>query len=70
VVENWTAGRWTPLAPPYIPRRIFHLHVLALKYCCSTWCQYIGVAKCAHTVALLWHDAPSENGYVGCIGWK
>jgi hypothetical protein len=28
-------------------KQIFQLHVFALKYCCSTLCQYIGVGKFA-----------------------
>jgi hypothetical protein len=59
-----------PSAPPSILSNICQLDVLALNYCCSTSCQYIGVAKFAHRVALLQHYAPSENGSMGRIGRK
>jgi hypothetical protein len=36
-----------PTVKTVVARRTVRLHVLALKYCCSTLCQYFGVGKFA-----------------------
>jgi hypothetical protein len=43
----------TVIVKTLILRRIIRLHVLAIKYCCSTLCQNIGLDKFALELVLL-----------------